>query len=140
MKSASSILLLASIVAFLTTSCGSHFKNGTYIGISQAQYTNEPYVGKVTITIKNDKIVKATFTIRDTLKNVDFNGDYEKYFAGNEEYMQQSRSDWKGVQAYPIKLVNAKKVEDVDAISGATWSYNIFKGAVEKALQSAINK
>jgi major membrane immunogen (membrane-anchored lipoprotein) len=52
-------------------------------------------------------------------------------------YVDQCRKDYKGVQTYPGKLLQAQHVEKVDAVSGATWSYNIFKASVNEALKNA---
>jgi len=109
--------------------------NGTYIGSSQAQYTYEPFVGKATIEIDKHKIVKVDFQIIDTLNNEVFGSDYEKHFPDNELYQQQSRNDWKGVLSYPEELLQKQHIDSVDAVSGATWSYNIFKASVKKALE-----
>jgi len=49
-------------------------------------------------------------------------------------YIDQCRNDWKGVQHYPAELLKKQKIDLVDAVSGATWSYIIFKASVEKAL------
>jgi major membrane immunogen (membrane-anchored lipoprotein) len=108
--------------------------DGVYKAKSQAQYTYEPYVGYITITIKNGRLIDADFKIVDTAKNELFDERYEKYFEGNQHYIDQCRSDLKGVKAYPDILSKVNDIDKVDAITGATWSYNIFKDAVNKAL------
>ena len=113
------------------------YKDGNYSGISQAMYTNEPYYGHSKITIKNGIIIKINFFIRDSSKHEYFDNKYEKYFAGNEEYIQQCRNDWKGIQAYPDSLLKHQIIEKVDVISGATWSYNLFKASTLEALSTA---
>jgi major membrane immunogen (membrane-anchored lipoprotein) len=110
-------------------------KDGTYSGRSVAQYTNEPYKGAVTIVIDKNKITKVEFQIVDTVANEVFGSDYEKHFPDNELYRQQCRNDWKGVINYPKKLLEKQDIDAVDAVSGATWSYNIFKASVKKALE-----
>jgi major membrane immunogen (membrane-anchored lipoprotein) len=110
------------------------FTDGIYTGSSQAKYTDEPYVGTVTIEIENHQIVKAEFQISDTLKHEVFGSDYDKHFPDNVLYREQCHNDWKGVQMYPVKLMEKQNIDSVDAISGATWSYNIFNASVHKAL------
>jgi major membrane immunogen (membrane-anchored lipoprotein) len=110
-------------------------KDGVYTGSSSAKYTDEPYVGTVTIKIENKKIVKVNFEITDTLKHEVFGPDYEKHFPDNELYRQQCRNDWKGIQQYIQALEKKQTIDSVDAISGATWSYNIFSASVRKALK-----
>jgi major membrane immunogen (membrane-anchored lipoprotein) len=66
-----------------------------------------------------------------------FDEKYEKHFEGNTEYIQQSRNDWNGAQTYPKKLSETQDINKIDAISGATWSYNIFRASVNEALKNA---
>jgi major membrane immunogen (membrane-anchored lipoprotein) len=67
-----------------------------------------------------------------------FDGNYEKHFQGDSLYTQQCRHDWYGVRKYPKKLMKAQDPDKVDAFTGATWSYNIFKASAKKALKDAI--
>ena len=78
---------------------------------------------------------EISFVIRDSNLHETFNGDYEKHFQGNELYIQQCRNDWNGVKTYPPKMIETQDVNKIDAISGATWSYNIFKESVKEALK-----
>jgi len=116
------------------------YLDGVYKAKSQAQYTYEPYVGYVTITIKNGWPIDAEFKIVDTAKNEPFDERYEKNFEGNQHYIDQCRSDLRGAKAYPGIFTKEKDIDKVDAISGATWSYNIFKESVNKALMMAKRK
>jgi len=111
------------------------YKDGHYSGISRAGYTDEPYYGRVKIDIDSGKIVRIVFTIRDSSKHVYFDGNYEKFFTGNDLYIQQCRTDWKGVKSYPDTLLKYQDLDRIDVISGATWSYNIFRAAVRQALK-----
>jgi major membrane immunogen (membrane-anchored lipoprotein) len=113
------------------------WKDGMYSGTSRAFYTDEPYFGSTSIRIENGKISKVEFSVYDSAKHEYFNADYEKYFAGNEVYIQQCRHDWKAIQSYPDSLLKYQDLDKVDAISGATWSYNIFKASAEQALSRA---
>ena len=83
---------------------------------------------------------EVKFSIRDSSLHEIFNGDYEKHFADNPEYIQQSRNDWAGVQAYPKKLSAVQDTNKLDAISGATWSYNIFRASVSNALKNGASE
>jgi uncharacterized protein with FMN-binding domain len=100
------------------------YRDGIYEGTSRSIYITENYWGRVCLTLKNRLITEVSFVIRDSNLHETFNANYEKHFAGIPLYIQQSRNDWKGVQAY-------------DAVSGATWSYNIFKASVNNALENA---
>lgn len=113
------------------------YKDGSYTGTSRAKYIYEPYWGKVNLTIKKGRFTDIVFIIRDSNLHETFGGNYEKHFIGNPEYIMQSRNDWKGTQTYPKKLAGKKNPGKVDAISGATWSYNIFRASVDDALKNA---
>lgn len=127
------LLLISMLVAVCVF--GVIYSDGIYSGRSQSHYTKEPYVGNVEIKVEKGKIVTVNFSIIDTLKKEIFDEKYEKHFAGNNLYTQQCREDWKGVQTYPSKLLETQDIDKVDAISGATWSYNIFKASVKEALK-----
>lgn len=103
-------------------------------GKSQAQYTSESYTGFVKLELLGEKIIHVEFQIVDTLHKEVFGSDYEKHFPDNELYQKQCRNDWQGVLDYPKQLKKTQNIEKVDAISGATWSYNIFKASVTNAL------
>lgn len=113
------------------------FRDGTFEGTSRAKYIYEPFWGSVRFSLKNGKFTDINFVIRDSSLHETFDANYEKHFIGNAEYIQQSRNDWKGVQTYPEKLYEKQDINNVDAFSGATWSYNIFRASVIEALKKA---
>ena len=113
------------------------YKDGTYEGQSRAKYVYEPFWGSARFTIKSGIFTDINFFIRDSSLHETFDGKYEKHFEGNPGYIQQSRNDWKGVQTYPEKLSGKQDINKIDAISGATWSYNIFKASVNEALKNS---
>ncbi len=113
------------------------YMDGVYEGASRYSYTDEPYWGKVQLTVKNGFFIGIRFLIRDSNLHETFDGAYEKHFEGNPLYIGQSRNDWNGVQAYPKKMMEKQDIRKVDVISGATWSYNIFRASVEDALNGA---
>lgn len=113
------------------------YKDGVYCSRSRAIYTSEPYYGCAKVTIEKGMIVKVDFSILDSAKQVNFDDKYERYFVGNPLYIEQCRNDLKGVKTYPARLLKKQDIDQVDAISGATWSCNLFKASVKKALSSA---
>jgi major membrane immunogen (membrane-anchored lipoprotein) len=113
------------------------YKDGGYEGKSRAKYIYEPFWGCVHFTLKNGQFFDIIFVIRDSSHHETFDGKYEKHFEGNPVYIQQSRNDWKGVQTYPRKLSEIQDINKLDAISGATWSYNIFRASVNEALKNS---
>jgi major membrane immunogen (membrane-anchored lipoprotein) len=129
-------LIIPGIILIAFTGSGP-LKDGQFDGSSRAIYIDEPYYGKTRITVKDGQITRVEFTVRDSSKHEFFNREYEKYFAGNDLYIQQSRNDWKGICSYPDSLLKYQNIDKVDAISGATWSYNIFRASVLEALKQA---
>ena len=113
------------------------YTDGVYSGKSKAIYNDENFWGQVQITIKKGKIVDVDFKIIDSTLHEVFDYTYEKHYIGNDLYMQQCRDDWQGVLKYPEKLIKHQNIDDVDVISGATWSYNMLKYATIEALQNA---
>ena len=106
------------------------------MGISRSKYTDEPYWGIVKFIVEKGVLSSVRFTIRDSALHETFDASYEKHFADNPLYIQQSRNDWAGVQMYPRKLAKRQDISKLDAITGATWSYNIFRAAVNEAFNN----
>ena len=111
------------------------YKDGVWVGKSQASYTDEPYWGIVKVTVKDGKFEAIKFVIRDSSLHETFNEKYAFHFKDNPVYVQQCREDWKGVQTYPGRLSLSQNPGKIDAISGATWSYNIFIASLKDALK-----
>ena len=116
------------------------YHDGIFEGESQHIYKDEPYWGKVQIRIEKGQLTSVRFTIRDTSLHETFNQFYEKHFEKIPEYVEQCRNDWKGVQSYPARFLEKQNIDKVDATTGATWSYNIFKASADSALKKAIVK
>ncbi len=131
------LVFVTFLFAFASFSGDQDYKDGSYTGISRAGYVDEPYYGHIRIDIDSGKISRVIFFVRDSAKHEYFNDKYEKYFAGNDLYIQQCRNDWKGVNSYPDSLLKYQDINKVDIISGATWSYNIFRASAIEALSGA---
>jgi major membrane immunogen (membrane-anchored lipoprotein) len=116
------------------------YKDGDFEGKSAAIYTDEPYWGIVRIKIENGIFKEVSFIIRDSSLHETFSKKYSVHFKGNRIYIQQCKKDSKGVKSYPKMLVKEQDIDKVDAMSGATWSCNIFKAAVNNALKNAYNE
>jgi major membrane immunogen (membrane-anchored lipoprotein) len=114
----------------------SNYSDGNYEGYSQSVYTSEPYWGFVQISVVNGAFTDIKFIIRDTVYHENVDSIYGvNHFSGNPAYMQQCVDDGHGIENYPKKLIETQNLDNVDAVSGATWSYNIFKASVKEALQ-----
>ena len=91
----------------------------------------------LTLTIEDHKITQAEFTGIDLFGKIK-NEDYGSLISGKDS------SDYKKAQIavkanseYAKQLVNLQSLEKVDAISGATISYNQFVEVVNKAIDEA---
>ena len=125
------------IIFLISFSSGQTMKDGTYKGISRSVYIDEPYYANNEIIIKDGRIVAVKFFVRDSAKHETFSEKYERHFTGNDLYVQQCRNDWKGIRSYPDSLLKYQNLDKVDIITGATWSYNLFKASVQDALSAA---
>jgi major membrane immunogen (membrane-anchored lipoprotein) len=134
------ILICVVCIVLLANKFRGPYEDGSYDGCSRAIYLQENYWGHTKVTIENGYITKIDFKIVDSTKNELFDDKYERYFKGNDLYISQCRNDWKGVQMYPKKLLKYQKLQSVDAVTGATWSYNMFKYSAAEALKKAVKK
>lgn len=135
-------LLLLPVLA----GCGSggSYKNGTYTAesslyesLDEEEEGGEGY-GVVTITIENQMITACDFTTYmpdGTEKDEDYgkqNGEI-----ANQDYYNKAQRAVKGSQEYARQLVEKGSLSEVDAVSGATISYEEFQEAVTLALKQA---
>lgn len=138
----SAILLAAAV----TAGCGSAaYKDGTYTAQSslyesleeEGDEGGEGY-GVVTITIKDNVITDCEFTTYmpdGTVKDENYgkqNGEI-----ANQDYYNKAQRAVKGSQNYAEQLAAKGDPKEVDAITGATISYNEFQEAVDLALEQA---
>ena len=115
-------------------------KNGIYEGRSSSIYGNEQYKGITIVIIKNGKLVQVSFQIIDTVKNELFDQNYASHYPNQPLYQKQCVEDWKGVLFYPTQLLKKQDIRQVDAVSGATWSHNLFVSSATIALKKATLK
>ena len=109
------------------------YKDGTYTGESD-KYEHGGMI-KVTIEI-NDSAISTV-----TTENLDGEGkekgeEYGKE-TNNEGLYKKAQDSVAGTAQYGPALEAAKDISKVDVVSGATQSYEAFKVAVNRALESA---
>lgn len=115
---------------------GAAYRDGTY----EAQDTPdvEGYYAKAKVTVTDGKIANVEWNIFDKNRNDRvFDETYEEVFAGNALYQEQCRKDLAGANIYGNKLIETQKLDDVDAISGATWAHKKFVNIMKPALEQA---
>lgn len=108
------------------------YKDGIYIGQSVPDQRGN--YGKVTLVIKGGRIVSVDF--KGYLKDGSVKDENYGKSSTDENY-QKAQTALKGSAVYGPKLVEVQDPAKVDAVSGATNSYNDFKAAVQIALQKA---
>ncbi len=112
------------------------YSDGTYKAQTEPDY--EGYFTKAEVIVKDGKITSVDWSIYDANRNdKPFDDKYEEVFAGNDYYIEQSRSDWKGSRTYGPMLIETQDPDEVDAVSGATWTNKKFREIVKKALEEA---
>ena len=135
-------LMTASVCAGCGGSASRTYKDGTYTGKS-AVFTGDEEgngngYGEVTITVKDNKITACEFKTYEengTLKGADYgkiDGEIK-----NQDYYNKAQKAIKGSEEYAKAIIGKIKPDEVDSISGATYSYNQFTDAVLDALDKA---
>ena len=138
-------LLLCGIMILSLASCGGEkiYLDGTFEGQSQL-YEGEDDgsaagYGVVSITIKDNVITECEYSTYEpdgTLKDSEYgkqNGE-----VANQDFYNKAQRAVQACTKYAEQLVEVGDAKKVDAISGATVSYNEFQEAVEDALNKAL--
>ena len=113
------------------------YKDGEFAGISKSIYQQENFYAVTKITISKGEITEVDFSIIDMDNKVFFDEKYEERFKEIPEYVEQCRNEWKAINIYPNILLEKQKIDSLDAITGATWAYNMFEGSLSEALKKA---
>ena len=140
------ICVLLLVLMLLLTACGggsstntpANYADGTYSGRSsdfeEDESGNGSGYGEVEIEIKGNKIISCTFLMYEldgTLKDSTYGADLSK------ENRLKAQKAVQSADKYAEMLVKSGSLDGVDAISGATISYNEFLEAVKDALNKA---
>ncbi|MDO4788325.1 MAG: FMN-binding protein [Johnsonella sp.] len=110
------------------------YKDGVYSGES----SKDEFGGKITveISVKDGKITEAS--MKDLDKNGVEKGEEYGKDIGQEGLYKKAQQAVEGAKQYPVLLVESGSIENMDAVSGATVSFKVFKEAVENALSGAV--
>ena len=142
------VLGLAALSALLLCACGDsgNYADGTYTAQSEVYEGLEDEdnleggdgYGVVTITVRDNVITDCEFTTYmtdGTVKGEDYgkqNGEI-----ANQDYYNKAQRAVRASQNYAEQLAAKGNLDAVDAISGATISYQEFQEAVKTALKQA---
>jgi major membrane immunogen (membrane-anchored lipoprotein) len=131
------LLLTALLSALLLASCAkTGYRDGVYTGASGADDTGA--WGEVTVTIGEGNISDCrfvTFQKDGTVKGENYgkvNGEIS-----NRDFYEKAQLAVRAMETYARELVEKKRLDRVDAVSGATIAYNQFNEAVLSALVNA---
>lgn len=136
MKKWVTVTVISIIAAVILTGCGSKLKDGVYTGESSSDERGA--VGEITLEIEAGKIVNAEYQTRmedGNLKDEDY-GKVDGVIKDQAHY-DQAQTAVQAMPEYAAALVETQDVTKVDAISGATNTYNQFVEAANNALAEA---
>ncbi len=133
-----SLVLISTFFSSLLTGCkgSTVYKDGTYSGASNPD--DRGAYGEATIVIAENKISDCEFVTWQadgSLKDAEYGkvgGEIS-----NPDFYEKAQLAVNAMAKYAEQLEETQKLSDVDAITGATISYNQFVEAVESALEQA---
>ena len=145
LKNTGVLLALALCLSLVLCSCGdskssapASYRDGTYNGRSSDfeadESGNGAGYGEVELTIRDGKISDCSFVLYEldgTVKDDTYGADLSR------ENRLKAQKAVQSAPKYAALLVEKGSLDQVDAISGATISFNEFKEAVSDALSKA---
>ena len=145
------ILFLVPGSSFLLSGCGgeekppapkpaqnkidlSNAKDGTYT----VESSLDEKLGKsvLTLTVKDKKIIEASFTGYDLFGNVK-GEEYGSLTGKDSADYKKAQVAVNAIKVYPAQLVETQDLSKVDAISGASISYGQFVETTKRAIEEA---
>lgn len=132
--------LILTLTWALLAGCGdaadATYQDGIFVGRSNSDELGA--YGEATLTIADHKIVDATYVTWQsdgTLKDEEYGKAQGEIVY--QDYYDKAQHAVAAMKLYAQQLVEAQSLQEVDAISGATISYQQFVEAVEAALAQA---
>jgi major membrane immunogen (membrane-anchored lipoprotein) len=126
-------------VLILAGCAGGSYEDGTFTAVSGADDSGA--YAQVSITIKDGKIESCRFVTCEkdgSVKDEDYgkiNGEIS-----NRDYYDKAQLAVRAMRQYEREYNQAKSLDAVHAVSGATIAYDQFTEAVENALEEARKK
>ena len=113
----------------------SSMKDGSYSIVTPKD--SENFYEAISIQITDGKLVSLRFSRRNQFAV--FNDTFEEKYS-SEISKEQCRNDLAGLYKYVPEIMDKQGVEDIDVISGPTWSYNKLRNAYIKVITEAIDQ
>jgi major membrane immunogen (membrane-anchored lipoprotein) len=102
------------------------------------------YIANAEVTIKDQKVTAVVFYEEQEgtgqRKDENYYSKSYTYIKGekySDEWFKKAQSVVKAIKTYPEQLLAKQNVKEVDAVSGASFSYKRFIEVVDLALKSA---
>lgn len=113
-------------------------KDGFYVVEEPpTSYGHKPYVG---LTITGGQVIEVIFFQYNpetkTYKDENYGKEYGTQFG--EDTFEKAQISVEGGRQYPVKLIETQDLGEVDAVSGATYNYELFKMGVNDALKQGM--
>jgi major membrane immunogen (membrane-anchored lipoprotein) len=131
------------MLSFAAAGCGNTpaYKDGVYKAMSSKNQRGA--YGEIVITVKNGEIADSKYVTylkegESKIKDEDYgkvNGAIS-----NKDFYNKAQLAVQAMQTYNDKLKQNKGLKGIDALSGATESYEQFMEAADKALKAAAQK
>jgi major membrane immunogen (membrane-anchored lipoprotein) len=137
MKKIALTLLSLSLALLLLVGCGdTALRDGTYVGRSGED--DDGAWAEVTLTITDGEVLSCefiTWQADGTIKDEEYgkvNGEIS-----NQAFYNKAQLAVEAMEVYERQFAENGSLDDVDAVAGATISYDQFCEAVEDALRQA---
>ena len=131
--------LFLCVVCLVMAGCGkASLKDGVYEGSSGPDESGA--WGEVNVTVREGKVAACAFITREkdgTIKGENYgkiNGEIS-----NPGFYEKAQLAVRAMERYAKQFAETGKLDQVEAVSGATISYDQFMEAVEMALKKAQN-
>jgi major membrane immunogen (membrane-anchored lipoprotein) len=133
------IRLFVCVLCLAVSGCAAaSLKDGVYEGASGADDTGA--WGEISVTVRDGKVAGCVFVTRQkdgTVKGADYgtiNGEI-----ANADFYAKAQLAVRAMEQYAKEFTETGNLDQVEAVSGATVSYNQFLEAAERALEKARN-
>ena len=127
-------LALCAVLMLSLCACGGNDTGNTDGPVTKTARTQKDDYGnesEIKVTLEGDKITAVEWNEYSNGEKKDANYGKDQ---GEEKY-QQAQDALKGSATYPTQLMEKQDINQVEAVTGATQSYNTFVELYKKAIK-----